>query len=279
MTSGPGMSSSSSDGTNSSANVTEFSMGVGGPLGFGGNISPAKLTFVNGLIDEPYKADQADGQDNGPPPLEARIHGVGGSPPPQILEQTDYVQVGGDSLAQFIRRWGNRLRMVPWPLEGYWWGGLTSKPATRALWSLMFPLMLCNLAAWTAPAPPRGSESHSRGRWLAGSLLAVTLRWAGYVLTLVFTASVASASLDTFGWQCTGPASSGTCHVNWLRWMPDGAGPRLTLCALVPVLAVALVGFAGRRTASSYERWRIRSAVQAEAAPAPDWPLAAAGFW
>src|ERR1700761_9031835 len=113
MTSGPGMSSSSSDVTNSSSNVTEFSMGVGGPLGFGGNISPAKLTFVNGLIDEPYKADQAEGKNTAPRLLEVRIHGVGASSPPQILEQTDYVQVGGDSLAQFIRRWGSRLPPGP----------------------------------------------------------------------------------------------------------------------------------------------------------------------
>jgi hypothetical protein len=132
------MSSSSSD-------VTAFSLGVGGPLGFGGNISPAKLAFVDGLA-----AEAGD-----PGLLEVRIHGVGGSSPAQILEQTDYVQVGGDALAQFIRRWGDRLRIVPWRLEGYWWGGLTSRPAGRALWSLMFPLLLCNLAAWAAPAPPR----------------------------------------------------------------------------------------------------------------------------
>ena len=262
-----------------SSDVTAFSIGVGGPLGFGGNISPATLAFVHGLADRPDAADEVAGPDGTSGLLEVRVHGVGGSSPEQILEQTDYVQVGGDSLAQFIRRWGSRLRIVPWPLEGYWWGGLTSRPATRALWSLMFPLLLSNFAAWTAPASPRRTESGRWVLWLAGSCLAVTLRWAGYVLTLVFTASAASASLDTFGWQCTGPATSGTCHVKWLNWMPDGAGPRMTLSALVPVLVVALVGFASWRTASSYERWRIRSIVLTPAPGTRAWPLAARGFW
>jgi hypothetical protein len=268
----------------SPTDTSTFSLGVGGPLGFGGNISPAKLALVRGLADPPPAVDGAGRLSGEPRLLEVRVHGVGGSSPAQILEQTDYVQVGGDSLAQFIRRWGDRLRIIPWPTEGYWWGGLTSRPAGRALWSLMFPLLLCNLAAWTAPAPPRRAQSGSaqsggRARWLAGGCLAVTLRWAGYVLTLVFTASVASASLDTFGWQCTGPARSGSCRVHWLTWMPAGAGPRMTLFALVPILVVAVVGYTGWRTTSSYERWRIRSTVRTGASAAPGWPLAAPGFW
>lgn len=262
-----------------SSGGTAFSIGVGGPLGFGGSISPAKLAFVHGLADRPDAAGELDGPDGTSGLLEVRVHGVGGSSPEEILEQTDYVQVGGDSVAQFIRRWGGRLRIVPWPLEGYWWGGLTSRPATRALWSLLFPLLLCNLAPWAAPVPSRRAASGRGVLWLAGGLLAVTLRWAGYVLTLAFTASVASASLDTFGWQCTGPAASGTCHVNWLNWMPDGVGPRMTLSALVPVLVIAVVGFAGWRTAGSYERWRIRPAILADAPAAPAWPLAVRGFW
>jgi hypothetical protein len=277
-----------------SSDVTAFSMGVGGLLGFGGSVSPAKLAFAGGLADRPDAFGAATEPDGTAGLLEVRVHGVGGSSPEEILEQADSVQVGGDSVAQFVRRWGGRPRIVTWPLEGYWWGGLTSRAATRALWSLMFPLLLCNLAAWMAPASPRRTESDraesdpaesdptESGRWvlwLAGSCLAVTLRWAGYVLTLVFTASVASASLDTFGWQCTGPAASGTCHVSWLNWMPRGIGPRMTLSALVPVLVVALVAFAGWQTASSYERWRIRSALQAGAPGARAWPLAARGFW
>ena len=253
-----------------------FSLGVGGPLGFGGNISPATLTFVDGLDERPYCAA---GTEAAPRVLEVRVHGVGGSSPEQLLEQAEYVQVGGDDLAQFIRRWGRGLRIVPWPLEGYWWGGLTSKPASRALWSLFFPLLLSNLAAWMAPARPAGY--HSRP-WLAGTgaCLAVALRWAGYALTLVFTASVATASLDTFGWQCTGPAVTGACRVHWLDQLPSGAGPRMTLFALVPLVVLALLGLAGRRTASSYERWRILQSVRSgKKLAAERWPLAAAGFW
>src|ERR1700756_1953250 len=96
-----------------SSDVTAFSIGVGGPLGFGGSISPAKLAFVHGLADRPDAAGEVAGPDGTSGLLEVRVHGVGGSSPEQILEQADYVQVGGDNLAQFVRRWGGRLRVVP----------------------------------------------------------------------------------------------------------------------------------------------------------------------
>jgi hypothetical protein len=202
---------------------------------------------------------------------------VGGSSPEELLEHPDHVQVGGDQFAQFVRRWGSRRRIVPWPLEGYWWGGLTSLRATRALWSLLIPLLLCNLAAWAAPAPPNSRSRAARPLPLVGRCLAVTMRWAGYVLTLVLTASVATASIDTFGWQCTSPG--GACQVRWLGWVPTATGPRMTLFALVPVIVVAAIWYASHRTVNSYERWRIRRPEEAASGSVPAWPLTAEGFW
>ncbi len=253
-------------------------MGVGDALGFGGNVSPAKLALVHGLAEGPDAADRAAAADGATQVLELRLHGVGGSSPEQILEHDDYVQVGGDDLALFIRRWGSRRRIVPWPLEGYWWGGMTSAPATRALWSLLLPLLFCNLAAWCAPASPGNPPPARRLLPLAGCCLAVTMRWAGYVLTLVLTASVATASIGTFGWQCTGPADPGSCRVSWLSWMPLDAGRRMTLFAFVPVVVVAVLWFAGHKTLNAYERWRIQTG-QAPAGSASTWPLTAEGFW
>lgn len=253
-------------------------MGVGDALGFGGNVSPAKLALVHGLAEGADAADRAVAADGAAQVLELRLHGVGGSSAEQILEHDDYVQVGGDDLALFIRRWGSRRRIVPWPLEGYWWGGMTSAPATRALWSLLLPLLFCNLAAWCAPAPPGNELPAWRPLPLAGRCLAVTMRWAGYVLTLVLTASVATASIGTFGWQCTGPADPGSCRVSWLSWMPLDAGRRMTLFALVPVVVVAVLWFAGHKTLNAYERWRIQTG-QAPAGSTSTWPLTAEGFW
>jgi hypothetical protein len=262
-----------------------LSLGVGDPFGFGGNISAAKLALVHDLADPPRPngADPvADGTLN---VLELRVHGVGGSSPEQLLEQADYVQVGGDSLAQFVRRWGSRRRIVPWPLEGYWWGGLTSQPATRALWVLLTPLMFCNLAAWGAPAPPSGQPRQPWGLRLAGRCLAVVVRWAGYALTLMLTASVATASIDTFGWQCAVVRlpGGGACRPGWLGWVPAGAGPRMTLFALVPVAVLAVIGYACHQTLGSYERWRIRpvsgTAPKSRRGGGSASPLTTDGFW
>jgi hypothetical protein len=265
-------------------------LGVGDPLGFAGNVSPAKLALVDGLAEPHYVRSEGGALSV----LEVRIHGVGGSSPEQLLEQADYVQVGGDSVAQFVRRQGCARRIVPWPLEGYWWGGLTSKPVTRALWALVVPLLLCNLAAWAAPAPPRERpQEQAPGTWLplAGRCLAVVMRLAGYVLTLVLTASVATASMDTFGWQCAVvqlPDEGGACRPGWLSWTPAGAGPRMTLFALVPLVVMAVIGYMCHRTLSSYERWRIRpgaaGAAQLRVTGSAGrhgavWPLATPGFW
>ncbi len=128
-------------------------LGVGDALGFSGSISPAKLAAGDGL-DEVAAG------------FELRVHGVGGSSPEQLLEQPETVQVGGDDIGQFVRRWmrtSTRESTVRWPLEGYWWGGLTSKPSSRAFWVLLLPLMLCNMASWMIPSPfARRADANGR---------------------------------------------------------------------------------------------------------------------
>src|SRR5215472_15174803 len=159
-------------------------LGVGDGRGFGGNVSVAKLAL----------ADALDPVDDG---FELRIHGVGGSSPEQLLEQSETVQVGGDDTAQFVRRVAVARRpSVEWPLEGYWWGGLTSNAPTRAFWVFLLPLTLCNLASWMLPA----SRSPGRRGRVAGTVLPRVMRLAGYALTLLLAASLATAGIDVFGW-------------------------------------------------------------------------------
>jgi hypothetical protein len=235
----------------------------------------------------PAKLALADGLDPAGDGFELRVHGVGGSSAEQLLEQSETVQVGGDQTALFVRRWGSRRRAVPWPLEGYWWGGLTSRPTARALWVFFLPLMLCNLASWMLPAP-----GPTKGRWgqrgTAAAFLPPVMRWAGYALTLLLAASLATASMDVFGWQCAmapakppagghgGPVS---CMPGWLGWTPTAPGPRLVFFALVPVLVLALIGYACRRTLRSYERWRLPAKSLTDQQEQSSWPLTADGFW
>ena len=46
-----------------SAAAGEFHLGVGDALGFGGNVSPAKLALAHGLSEGPDAADRAVGAD------------------------------------------------------------------------------------------------------------------------------------------------------------------------------------------------------------------------
>jgi hypothetical protein len=248
-------------------------LGVGDGLGFGGSLSPATIALADGL----------DAEIGG---FELRLHGVGGSSAAQILDGAESVQVGGDSSALFIRRHlpagtaGQSRR--PWPLEGYWWGGLTRRSVVRALWVLVFPLMLCNVASWMLPSP---GARPSRRRQIAAYCLAIVMRLAGFALTMLLTASLATASLDVFGWQCgmlsaPGPGNHGkpaTCLPTWLHWVPASTGPRLSVFVVVPVLVLAGMGIASLRTLGKYERWQLPPDLKQAARKS--WPLAAEGFW
>jgi len=257
-------------------------LGAGDGRGFGGHVSPAELAL----------ADALDPAGDG---FELRIHGVGGSSAEELLQQSETVQVGGDDIAQFVRRRAVARPTVRWPLEGYWWGGLTSRPSSRAFWAFLLPLTLCNLASWMLPAP----RSRSPRYQFAGKRLPPVMRVAGYVLTLLLAASLATASIDVFGWQCAmapkmrpanGQGSPVECLPGWLqRVAPAAAGPRLVVFALVPVLVLALIGYACHRTLRSYERWTMpvdlpeyqhqEQKAGGTAARPWSWPLTASGFW
>ena len=98
--------------------------------------------------------------------VELRVHGVSGTPPEALLGcPTEFIeQVAGDKSAGFYRSaspgsttppsaavpavW----RKVP---EAYSWGGLTSGPASRAVWLLFLPFIFINLAHWMLPPAHR----------------------------------------------------------------------------------------------------------------------------
>jgi hypothetical protein len=77
--------------------------------------------------------------------------------PTDSVTATDIVKVGGDRMAQFIRRWGERLRIVPWPLEGYWWGAV-HRDALKAV-AAAGPSRVFREFRREAEGPWRGSSS------------------------------------------------------------------------------------------------------------------------
>lgn len=87
---------------------------------------------------------------------EIRVHGVGGTAPEALLDQTGTRQVAGDDTAGLFRG------AIPDPtrtVEAYSWGGLTARSRSRAFWVLLLPFSLINLAGWMVePRPLRDKE-------------------------------------------------------------------------------------------------------------------------
>src|SRR2546423_12644308 len=92
--------------------------------------------------------------------IELRVHGVSGSPVEAELDRPWVGQVAGDGDSGFYRprpEIGGTTGPGGAVLEGYRWGSPTSGAAARALWLLLLPFILANLALWLRPIDPSGS--------------------------------------------------------------------------------------------------------------------------
>ncbi|RZS89902.1 hypothetical protein EV189_1681 [Motilibacter rhizosphaerae] len=163
---------------------------------------------------------------------EIRVHGVGGSTPAALLGDLAPQQVAGDSTAGFYRTADSHGRHV----EGYSWGGITSRSSTRVLWLLLLPFVLANLAGWTC------SPGVRRRPW-AGFLFRWFARVAALAMTLNLVVLVALLSEDLVGYQCSSQQSCSRRH--WelapLRWSSVVGHPERAL-ALATVVPLALLG-------------------------------------
>ncbi|HZD75055.1 MAG TPA: hypothetical protein VE776_14410, partial [Actinomycetota bacterium] len=202
---------------------------------------------------------------------ELRIHGVSGTPPESILESPHPRQVAGDKVAGFWRRW--------WPggqptgedadvrgrshREAYSWGGLTSGAASRALWLLLLPFMLLNVAFYATPRPPvqDGGSRLRRNSARVQRLLALTL-------TGSLVLSVIGLAMDLVGWQCGRPEAGCVDRHGWLgflawRWLDEPAR-QLAVTSLVPAAVVGLLWYLGRVTWSANEMTEVPGRDRAE---------------
>lgn len=173
--------------------------------------------------------------------VELRVHGVGGTPPETLLETHDVVQVRGDDVAGFYRRRDQGLTLNGRTLEAYSWGGLTSKSWTRALWVLLAPFALVNMAGWMLPAKPGAKEKR---RWAHRAAI-VSIRLICLHMTLMVTLWIGQITVDYVAYQCgalkdcTGPGG----YLSFFDW-PSFADPgrRIAVGVLVPA-AFLLVGW------------------------------------
>jgi hypothetical protein len=203
-------------------------------------------------------------------PTELRVHGVSGSPAEDMLDRPLIRQVAGDREAGFFRPrsdYGGTYGPGGARLEAYRWGNLTSGAAARALWLLLLPFSLANVALWMRP-PATGM-----GRRMVHGLIRV------FCLTMSATLTMAATgiALDLVAWQCAIPGSACVEQRPWLNGLFTGyfepTGRRLALAALLPIGVVSLLWFLAVRSWARYESYG-----QVERNPDGD-GLATPTFW
>ncbi|MET8828917.1 hypothetical protein ABZX40_05145 [Streptomyces sp. NPDC004610] len=172
-------------------------------------------------------------------------------------------RVTGDNIAAVFRRTGDldaehRADRAPGePVqEAYVWSNLTSGNGARALWLLLLPFMVANLAHWMRP-PTRG---HTRAVRLYGLLVRLT----GLSLTVLMAAAACEVALDLAAWQCAGTRACAERN-SWLGFLsPELSqngwwslpGRRLALATVVPAGLIGLLWYLSHRTWSAYESAR-----------------------
>ncbi|MFF5550782.1 hypothetical protein [Streptomyces olivaceoviridis] len=230
--------------------------------------------------------------------LELLVHGVGGTTPEKMLGDPRTVRVTGDDTAAVFRRAedaegapdgsgtggeagaerGRERRSGP-VREAYVWCNLTSGDGSRALWLLLLPFMVVNLAHWMRPAAP--------GRPRVVRLYGLLVRLSALTLTVLLVAAACEVALDLVAWQCAGVQACVRRH-SWLDFLSPAAGGwwsapgrRLALAAILPVTLTGLLWYLSHRTWRAYESHRPLSstpvATDDEQGPVSGGPAPASG--
>ncbi|MGC4803630.1 hypothetical protein [Micromonospora sp. DT233] len=209
--------------------------------------------------------------------LELRVHGVSNTPPAQVLGLTPAPGedsprpwlVAGDEVTGFYRSTAVRPddSVV---VEAYSWGQLTSGARTardveRALWTLLLPFTLANVALHARPGIPADPDQE---RW--GSRSGITA-WLIRLFCLSLTGTLVLAAtgigVDLIAWQCVDDECLRRLPGPW-EFLAHGwwrQGPHALVVGLaVPLGLLVLLGLLAWRT-YQYE-------AEMPAAPAADAP-------
>ena len=236
--------------------------------------SPAKAARAGALFDSTHTGERV---------TELRIHGVSGSDGPTMLEHPTALQVAGDTITGFYRRWnpgGEGRPSVGWNLEAYSWGGLTEQPLASASWVLLAPFMMYNLAHFMLPAEPQPepeketeTETEPPG-WGGGHQVAhALLRLLALAATVQFISAIATLTVSTVAWQAAGHSGA---LPQWMSWYADRPpGWRVAIALLSVGAVVGLLWVISTVTAQRYEA-RTSSGSRPSAG---NWRLSEPGFW
>ena len=242
---------------------------------------------------------------------EIRIHGVSGTPPEAMLDlesATDVERIAGDDVTGFWRRtpsgaaklpawmlpptrsplpWSPARPRLPWDVEAYSWGSLTSGARgslSRAAWLLLIPFALVNVASWARPGlcrDPADTAGSSRLTFKADRGVAVIVRLTGLALTGLLIAAAATVSIGLIGYQCFRggdllcPSLPSQLHfLAGPGW--EAPGRRVAVGAIGPLAMLGLLWWLGRVTVQRYEDTPDRS-EGTDSTTAPATPTAGGG--
>ncbi|MFI7575909.1 hypothetical protein [Micromonospora sp. NPDC049497] len=198
---------------------------------------------------------------------ELRVHGVSGTPPERMLAHPHVARVAGDAEAGFHRRrWEARQTSADTAqerLEAYSWGALTAGSGQRALWLLLTPFLLVNVAFFALPSA--GARTGRRGHRRTAEAL---LRLFALSITLTLVLAVVLVSMDFFGWQCVRSARDCTDRVSWLGFLSwpwlDLPGRRIAVTAALPLAVVGLLWWLANKTWRELEAATVPPAAAEE---------------
>jgi hypothetical protein len=209
--------------------------------------------------------------------VELRVHGVHGTSPASMLGVTDgeVGQVAGDGLTGIYRTKDGTLPLrdldgTHVSVEAYSWGALTSGVqgflgwVRRALWLVLLPFALVNLAYWARLGLGRRG---GQAQWGARAV-----RLSGLLLTVFFVVTPCVVAIDMGAWQCFRYGVPGCSSLpGWLDFL-GGLGPaqRMALATSVPMALVGVLWLLSRTSISRYES--VLAAEYSDATPGPDTP-------
>ena len=190
----------------------------------------------------------AQGPELAPVVIELRTHGVSGTPPESMLNAAMVVQVAGDQLGRFFQPANNigepRPRVAPLQpadvvryREGYNWGAMTSGGWRQALWAVLLPFAMVNLAQWMVP-PVRGGW----GPFLV-FLLRGLVRTIGLFLTTLIMVQLTVIAADIIAAQCF---TGRSCQQHWgvavfFRTRPAWLALAVAAAVIVPVVVADVI--------------------------------------
>jgi hypothetical protein len=201
--------------------------------------------------------------------VELRVHGVSGTPPEELLDRQLVRQVAGDATAGFYRprlreEWRDRPSNDPgtdtdpyatageaFPpplLEGYSWGGLTSGSPSRALWLVLLPFTLINVAPRMRPVPGATPDDSRRSGWWVWFLARVM----AVSLTVTITLGACGVGLAILAWQCADRCENLPWPLSTM-FVDASAGWRVLWGAAIPLTLLAVLALLSWRKSVQYD--------------------------